>query len=172
MKRKQLNRRELILLAVVAAIVAGMAIERAVYFTRRKFFRLDAEVKLAEAQLGRLYTLFVNRAELEADVRLSAEKAKQIKDSDGFIQVIESYAKRAGLNIVNIRPRQARQENTHTVYAVEIDAQDQVYVLAKFLNAVVSDFDSVGVQHLQINAPQIREIPRMSLVLSALALKE
>ena len=137
-----------------------------------KFSNLENEIKLTEARLGRLNEILRQKEEIDSEHEKVIAGLRQIRASDDFLREIEGFARRADLSIRNIRPTATKEEDLYRVYSVKIDARCQVSTLARFLYVFAKEFKGMGIGRLQINALRKRELPKVSLLISAIGFKE
>jgi len=172
MIKKKIKKRELILFSVWLIIISVIFADSAIRNAYLKFSRLDEEITLNEEKLLRLNVILKQSGEVNSEYEKAIAGYKRITDSDNLLQEMENIAKKENVNILNIKPAAAKQEGLYNTYSVKIEAQDEIAMVARFLNALSEELKSVSVERLQINAQTRAELPKVSLLINAVVFRE
>ena len=170
--KRRLSRKEWNLLIICIIIIMIMLVEVGLRQTYLRFSRLREEVSLRESEFIRLNRILRQKDEIDSGYREAVFGLQQIKSSDDFLEEIEGLVGRVGLNIRNIKPMAAKDEDLYKVYSVRIEAQDDISALGNFLHAFIEERKAIGVGRLEINAQSRKELPRMSIMISAMGSKD
>ncbi len=159
-------------MSVSVIIILIMFTDTFIQKTYSKFSRLEKEVALNEKKLFRLKEILKREKELDSEYERIVSRYKKPKDSDNLLQDIENVAKRLNVNILNIKPTVTKDEGKYKTYLIKIESQDDISTFAKFLYTLTEELKRVGVERLQINAQGRDELPKIVLLLNAVAFKE
>ena len=170
--KMRITKKEWKLLFVCVIILAIVLLDVVIRRVYTKFSNLENEIKLTEARLGRLKEIFRQREQIDSEHEKIVAGLEKIKASDDFLQEIEDFAGSAGLSIRNIRPTATKEEDLYRIYSVKIDTRSQVSTVARFLYVFTKEFKGMGIGRLQINALRQRELPEVSLLISAIGFKD
>jgi hypothetical protein len=165
--KKKLSKRELLLwqvsivaLLVVTVNIAGRQVKAA-------FMRLDKEILLSETEVLKMQTVIENKGVLESEYAKINPGAGTIKDADSFLKLIGRFAKTSGLNIRNMKANTVQEKGLFKVYSVEIESQQPIMSLAKFLDVLNEEVRGVGIERLQISTQNQKELPKAILTVNA-----
>jgi Tfp pilus assembly protein PilO len=172
MNKIRISKKEWHLLLICIIIIVAFLLDTAIRQAYTKFSNLEKEIRLTEQRLGRLNGILRQREQIQSGYARVIPGLRQIKTSDDFLQEIEKAARSAGLNILNIKPAATKQQDLYKIYSVNIEAQDEIKAVAKFLYIFNKEFKGMGVEQLQINARRQKELPKVELLINAIEFKE
>ncbi len=170
--KKRLSRKEWKLSVICTIIIAIMLSNFAFKQVHLKTKLLKDEINLTEARLAKLSELLKKKNEIECEYEEAVAGMPLLNSNGGLLRQIEAVAKEAGLNIRNIKPEEVRREGAYNIYSARIESQSNISTLAKFLYIFSEETRGIGVQNLRINAQSKNELPRVSLLISAVAFNE
>ena len=161
----RLSKRQRVLLGVTVALVSLAALQQFVYGPIvDRFHELDEEVLLKEGQLRRnLKTLATREAVLKSAP--SSAYASTVRSPEeaigGLLAEIEELARKAGLTLVNVRPKPATKIDVGTQYPVELEFETEMSPLIKFIHGLHSSNHLVRVSQLRLDpkggrGPQVK----------------
>ncbi len=158
--------------AAAAGIAVILACEQAAVFAYQAFNRLDTDIAAKEKELFRLTSILGQKQELNTEYDNVISRYAELDDSDKVLQEIENIARKVNVNILNVKPIANKDEGTHKIYTIRIESQDEVASFARFLYALTEELKRIGVERLQITTPNKEELPKITLSLNAIALKD
>ncbi|MFA6217008.1 MAG: hypothetical protein WDL87_05080 [Candidatus Omnitrophota bacterium] len=170
--KKKLSKKELLLWQVSIAVVLIIAADGLIRKAKTAFARLDKEISLSEAQVLKMQSVIGNKGMLESTYATINPGSATIKDADGFLKTIARYAKSSGLNIRNMKANAVQEKGLFKVYSVEIESQQPVMSLAKFLDVLNEEVKGVGIERLQISAQNQKELPKAILTVNAVTFEQ
>ena len=136
-----------------------------------KFSGLDDEIVSAQEKLSRLNAIVKQEKALNDEYDKAWSGYRPVKSSDALLQEINSIAKRLNVNITNIKPLSNKEAAAFLEYSIKIEGQDDVFAIARFLNALIGELKSVSIERIQFNAQNRDELPKINVIVNALALK-
>jgi len=154
---------------IIILAIAGDSIVRKASF---RFYRLDDEITASQEKLVRLNAILKQEKELNAEYKNVLAGYRPVKDSDSLLQEIDAIAKKANVNIINIKPLTTKAEAGYKSYSIKIEGQDDVYAVAKFLNVLIEELRSVSIERLQFSAVNRDELPKVSITINALVFNQ
>jgi len=170
--KKKLTKRELLLWQVSIAVVLVIAADVLVRQAKAAFMRLDKEINLSEAEVLKMQSVIENKGVLESAYAKISPDSVTIKDADSFLKMIARFAKSSGLNIRNMKANAVQEKGLFKVYSVEIESQQPIMSLAKFLDVLNEEVKGVGIERLQISAQNQKELPKAILTVNALTFEQ
>ncbi|MFA5101074.1 MAG: type 4a pilus biogenesis protein PilO [Candidatus Omnitrophota bacterium] len=169
---KILQRKQtLILIAAWLIIIVAVIGDSAIRNIYNRFGRLDEEISLAEEKLVRMNAIVKQAKAVDSQYAKVTQGLRNIQDTESLLQEIERLARKAGINLLNVKPTAAKDEGLYKVYSLKIEMQDEVAALARFMDMVSEEFKGVGIERLQINAQTRDELPRASAAINAIVFK-
>ena len=168
----KIKKRELILLSSWLIIIAAVFGDYLIRSTHRKLAELYDEISLTQEKLSRISGIAKQADVINAEYDRVASNFREIKDSDSLLQEISAIAKKLNVNILNVKPGQAKDDGFYKSYSIKIEIQDEMPVLARFLFTLTEELKSIGVERLQVNAKTKGELPKATLQVSAVVFKE
>jgi len=99
------------------------------------------------------------------------QSSRNIEDTEGLLQEIERLARKAGVNLLNVKPTGSRDEGLYKVYSLSVEMQDDVAAFARFMNMITEEFKGIGIERLQINGQAKGELPKETAALNAVVFK-
>lgn len=165
------RKQTLILIAVwliIILIVIGDSVIRNIY---GRFGRLDEEIGLAEEKLLRLNAILKQAKAVDSQYDKLTQGLRNIQDTEGLLQEIERLARKAGINLLNVKPTATRDEGLYRVYSLRVEMQDDVAALARFMNMISEEFKGAGIERLQINGQAKDELPKVIAAINAVVFK-
>jgi Tfp pilus assembly protein PilO len=169
--KKKIKRVELILFGLWLIIILAVAGYMIIAKASARFVQLDEGITANQEKLARLNAIIKQEKELGAEYEDVFSGYRPIKDSDSLLQEIDAIAKKLNVNITNIKPAAAKEEAGYRYYPIRIDGQDDVYAIAKFLNAICSQIRGVSIERLQFSSQNRDELPKVSIEVNALVFK-
>jgi hypothetical protein len=170
MKLKQilsgLSTRQRTLLALTVALVGVAALERLVYApVVGRLAELDQEIPLKETQLRRnLKNLAARETVLAAYGPYTTPPATAGSPDEtigGLLTEIEELAGKAGLALVNVRPKPATKVDVGKQYPVEIELETDMGPLIRFIHGLHGSKHLLRVSQLRLDpkaghGPQVK----------------
>ena len=153
-------------------IYTAASLDKYIQKAYNKFQRLEGEITLGEKKLFYLKTILSKAGEINSEYDAFFAGRSAARDSDKLLQDINSIARRLNVNIINIKPSLINDEAKFKAFSIKIESQDDVATLAKFLYALTEEQKNIGVERLQLKAQGKEELPRISLLLNAIAFKD
>jgi Tfp pilus assembly protein PilO len=154
---------------IIILVVIGDSVIKNVY---NRFGRLDEEISLAEEKLVRLNAIIKQAKTVESQYDKVTQGLRNIQDTESLLQEIERLARKAGINLLNVKPTATKDEGLYKIYSLKIEMQDEVAALARFMNMVSEEFKGVGIERLQINAQTRDELPKATAAINAIVFKQ
>ncbi len=169
---KKLKKQELLLLSlwliILTVIIGDAGLRR---FTG-KVRQVDESIVLNSAKLSRLQEIVKHGKEIDLRYDNFFSQYKKITDSDNLLQIIESVARRNNISIVNIKPAAAKEDAQYRTFSVKVELQEDVAVVGGFLNSLLNEVKSIGVERVSINAQNRDELPKTVVLLRTVVFKE
>ena len=165
------RKQTLILIAawlIIIVIVLGDSVVRNVY---SRFGRLDEEISLAEEKLVRLNAIISQAKLVDSQYNKVIEGLRNIQDTESLLQEIERLARKAGINLLNVKPTATKDEGLYKIYSLKVEMQDEVPALARFLNMLSEEFKGVGIERFQVSAQSKDELPKAMAAINAVVFK-
>jgi Tfp pilus assembly protein PilO len=153
---------------IIILVVIGDSVVRNIY---NRFGRLDEEIGLAEEKLVRLNAIIKQTQAVDRQYEKVTQGLRNIQDTESLLQEIERLARKAGINLLNVKPTATKDEGLYKIYSLKIEIQDEAAALARFLNMVSEEFKGVGIERLQINAQTRDELPKATAAINAVVFK-
>jgi len=169
---KLLQRKQaLILIAVWLIIILVVIGDSALRYIHSRFGRLDEEIGLAEEKYLRLNAIVKQARTVDSQYASIMQSSRNIEDTEGLLQEIERLARKAGVNLLNVKPTGSRDEGLYKVYSLSVEMQDDVAAFARFMNMITEEFKGIGIERLQINGQAKGELPKETAALNAVVFK-
>ncbi len=159
------------MLLVWIIIILAVSGESIIRKAGARFSGLDEEIASAQEKLIRLNAILKQEKALNEEYDNALSGYKPVKGSDALLQEINAIAKRLNVNITNIKPLSTKEEAAFQEYSIKIEGQDDVYAIARFLNVLIGELKSVSIVRAQFNAQNRDELPKINIIVNALALK-
>ncbi len=159
------------MLSVWLIIILAVFGESIIRKASSKFSSLDDEITSAQEKLSRLNSILKREKALNDEYDKALSGYKPVKSSDALLQEIDAIAKKLNVNITNIKPLSTKQETAFQEYSIKIEGQDDVYAIARFLNVLIGELKSVSIERAQFSAQNHEELPKVNIIVNALALK-
>ena len=153
---------------IIILIVIGDSVVRNIY---ERFGRLDEEITLAEEKLVRMNAIIRQSKSVDSQYAKITEGLRNIQDTEGLLQEIERIARKAGINLLNVKPTATKDEGLYRTYSLRVEMQDDVAALARFMNMICDEFKGVGVERLQISGQAKDELPKAIAQINAVVFK-
>ncbi|HOW42804.1 MAG TPA: hypothetical protein PLF03_03980 [Candidatus Omnitrophota bacterium] len=160
----KLRKQELSLLAIWVIIIAAVGIDQGVRHFIGKAGGLDEEISLNEEKFIRLRGILKQEKAVEEQAAKVFAGYKDIQSTDSLLQEVQAVARKIGVNILNVVPS-TKNEGGQKVFLIKIESQDDVASVLKFIYTLTEELKGVGVDHVQINAKEREQLPRISLYL-------
>jgi hypothetical protein len=170
--KKKLSKRELLLWQVSLAVLLVIAADVLVRQAKAAFTRVDKEIILSEAEVLKMQSVIESKGKLESAYAKINPDSAAVKDADSFLKTIGRYAKSSGLNIRNMKANTVQEKGLFKVYSVEIESQQPIMSLAKFLDVLNEEVKGVGIERLQISAQNQKELPKAILTVNAVTFEQ
>ncbi len=172
-----LNRREIFLMCFYLVLVLGVG---AYFFffqiVAPRYNMLKSKIALTEDALLR-----VNKIVTRSDVIAKAFKVFQDKFSPGeikqtvstdILQDIKVKASQAGLNVINLKPLNVKQDGLQGEFDFKLEIEGHLKNFGKFLYDLDNSPYIFGIKHTQINAQERGSPLKLQLLLSAALAKK
>jgi Tfp pilus assembly protein PilO len=153
---------------IIILVVIGDSVVRNIY---NRFGRLDEDIGLAEEKLVRLNAIIKQAQTVDRQYEKVTQGLRNIQDTESLLQEIERLARKAGINLLNVKPTATKDEGLYKIYSLKIEMQDEAAALARFLDMVSEEFKGVGIERLQINAQSRDELPKATAAINAVVFK-
>ncbi|HOU36312.1 MAG TPA: hypothetical protein PK562_03495, partial [Candidatus Omnitrophota bacterium] len=88
-----------------------------------------------------------------------------------LLQEIERLARKAGINLLNVKPTATKDEGLYRVYSLRVEMQDDVAAVARFMNMISEEFKGAGIERLQISGQAKDELPKVIAAINAVVFK-
>ena len=171
LKMRKIKKREWILALIFIIMIGIAAAEKAAGMLENASRGLDEQIALSEEKLFDLKILLRQTNRLNAEYeKLTLKNAAA--GSDNLIQEIEDAAKKENVNILNITPSVTRDEAGLKTYSINIQSQEDIADLFRFLSALSENLQRVSVERIRVNAQKKDELPVVLLSLNAVSFKE
>ncbi|HQJ15833.1 MAG TPA: type 4a pilus biogenesis protein PilO [Candidatus Omnitrophota bacterium] len=165
------RKQTLILIAVwliIILIVIGDSVVRNIY---GRFGRLDEQISLAEEKFLRLNAILKQAKAVDSQYEKLTQGLRNIQDTEGLLQEIERLARKAGINLLNVKPTATKDEGLYRVYSLRVEMQDDVAAVARFMNMISEEFKGAGIERLQISGQAKDELPKVIAAINAVVFK-
>lgn len=169
---KKLKKQELLLLSLWLIILTVIIGEAGLRRFTGKVRQVDESIVLNSAKLSRLQEIVKQGKEIDLRYDSLFSQYKKIADSDNLLQIIESVARRNNISIVNIKPAAAKEDAQYKTFSVKMELQEDVAVVGGFLNSLLNEVKSIGVERVSINAQNRDELPKTVILLRTVVFKE
>ncbi len=153
---------------IIILVVIGDSVVRNIY---NRFGRLEEEIGLAEEKLVRLNAIIKQAKAVDSQYGKITQGLRNIQDTESLLQEIERLARKAGINLLNVKPTATKDEGLYKVYSLKVEMQDEVAALARFMNMISEEFKGVGIERLQISAQTKDELPKAIAAINAVVFK-
>ncbi len=162
---KRLRKREKLFLGLWLAVVAGLLLKAGADRLIGDSRRLNAEIAARQARLVKLQRLLKHAEAINAAYARTVTRTQSLKDSGSLIQGIENLARKAGVNLVNLKPMQMK-ESGRDVSALRVEVQDSISAIARFFSMVNRELSGVGVERVQIFTQNREEPPHAAFLVT------
>ncbi|MGE5308013.1 MAG: hypothetical protein ACM3OC_02915 [Deltaproteobacteria bacterium] len=151
-------------LAVLSVVLIKTAGDRLIAGSRK----LNEDIAAQEARLVKLTRLLTYADSINAGYS-RIPRNETMKDSGSFIRGIENIARKAGVNLVSLKPMQVRGQEQQEAFALRVEIQDDMALIVRFFSMVNRELNGIGVDKVQIYVQDKDELPRAAFIITALA---
>ncbi len=153
---KQLSKREKIFFYVTLSIIVFSLIFKFVFFPLFSLNqRLTQEVKAKQLELRRALRLSQGEAaQNEYDAFIAAIKMGENRDLEmaRLLSEIESMAKEAGVNIVNLRPHEIEDRKFYNKFLIELKSEGTSQQILRFIFSLESSPLLLRIEKLNLSS--------------------
>ncbi|MEW6009412.1 MAG: type 4a pilus biogenesis protein PilO [Candidatus Omnitrophota bacterium] len=171
----KLSKREKIFLYITAGLIAGSLGFKFIFEPLLRLSdRLNQKLKVSQSQLRRLQRLSSGKP-IKEDYELSLASIKMAKSADAemarLFGEIESMAKDAGVNILNLRPQEIEDKKVYKKFSLELKSEGTSKQILQFVFLIESSPLLLKIDRFQLAAnASSKGLLSASLTLSRLAI--
>lgn len=160
------RKRERVIFLVWALLLLATVIKIAAQRVSTDFEKVNTEISLREARLVKLTRLMRQSSQITAEYG-RIMKNEKTKDSGTLIREIENTARKAGVNLINLKPFQLKEQNLPETQALKVEVQDSLPSIVRFFSLMNDELSGIGIERVQIVIPRQDEAPRAAFMITA-----
>ncbi|MEI9476843.1 MAG: type 4a pilus biogenesis protein PilO [Deltaproteobacteria bacterium] len=156
----KLSKKERTWLVVAGVIIMAVFVDRLVIRPiGAKLRRMDQEIALSEKKLSHDLRNINNKEFIESEYKKRKNFVKKSSASDeenvsNMLAEIESLARTAGVNLVDIKPQTSKQIDFYREYAAEVIIEGQMEQIVAFLHKLNSSVQLLRAVKLRLGMKQ------------------